>query len=223
MDIEKLQEHLPDEMFAEVAKAFSDLVGQRDQARNESIAGRKSLKENNAKLEYEVQQFREALGVDTPDELQEKGIAVDQAQQYEAKLKKYARDLEQVQEQLSSAVQERRNTEAKLMLSSALSSHDWVDRDVVETYVQSSVSWEGDDLYFKSPDGNLMTVADGVATLAKSKPQLLNPTGAGGAGVRSSNARGVAEGEPMTRAEFDALPAIRKAEVASEAGFTLID
>ena len=109
------------------------------------------------------------------------------------------------------------------MLSSALSSHDWVDRDVVETYVQSSVSWEGDELYFKSPDGNLMTVADGVATLAKSKPQLLNPTGAGGAGVRAANGRGVAEVGPMTGAEFDALPAIRKAEVASEAGFTLID
>jgi len=223
MDIQQLQEHLPDEMFEEVAKAFNDLMGQRDQARNASIAGRKSLKENNAKLEQEVQMFRDVLGVESPDELQDKGVAVDQAQQYEAKLKKYARDLEVVQEQLNTAVSERRSTQAKLALSSALSAHDWVDKDVVETYVANSVTWEGDDLYFQASDGNIMSVADGVATLAKNKPQLLNPTGAGGAGVRSSNARGVAEGEQMTRAEFDALPALRKAEVASEAGFTLID
>ncbi len=223
MDIDTLKEHLPDETFEQVAKAFNDLIGQRDQARSESISGRKTLKETNAKLENEVQMFREVLGVESPDELADKNVGVDQSQQYEAKLKKYARDLETVQEQLNSALTARRQTEAKLQLSSALNEHDWVDKDVVESYVANSVIWEGDELYYKATDGNIMSVADGVATLAKSRPQLLQPTGAGGAGVRSSNARGIAEDEPMTRAEFDALPAIKKAEVASEAGFQLID
>ena len=223
MDIEKLKEQLTETDFLELTTAMSDLIGQRDQARNESISGRKSLKENNARLETELLGFKEALGVDNVDELEGQGISVEQSTQYEAKLKKYQRDLDSVQEQLQSANRERQATQTKLALSSALQGHDWVDQDVVENYVANNVVWEGDELYYKSHEGNMMSVADGVATLAKSKPQLLQPTGAGGAGVRSSNARGVAEDEPMTRDEFDALPALKKAEYASQAGFTLID
>ena len=223
MDIDKLKEHLPDEMFGEVAQAFTDLLGQRDQARQESINGRKTLRENNANLEAELQQFKEMLGVDSVDEVEEKGFAAEKTQQYETKLKKYQRELEMAQKELESAVQDSRQTKAALALSSAMAGHDWVDKEVVESYVSRNLQWEGDELFFKSADGAVLSVSDGIATLAKSKPQLLNATGAGGAGVRSSNARGVAEDEPMTREEFDALPAIKKAEVAAQAGFTLID
>ena len=91
---------------------------------------------------------------------------------------------------------------------------------MVADHISNKLVWEGDDLLFKTDDGNLVSVKDGVAGIAKSRPELLKPTGAGGAGVRSSNARGNAGQTTMTRAEFEALPPAKQMEAAKD-GVTL--
>lgn len=75
------------------------------------------------------------------------------------------------------------------------------------------MQWEGDEIFFKSDDGKLIPVKDGVAGIAKTRPELLKPTGTGGAGVRQANAGG-AGGKTMTRAEFEALPPAQRVEQA---------
>jgi hypothetical protein len=105
-------------------------------------------------------------------------------------------------------------------LTEALSGHEFVAKDVVETYVGNRLTWEGDDLLFKTDEGNLVTVKDGVSAFAKSRPELLKPTGAGGAGVRSANA-GRKEGQQtITRAEFEAMSPTQKLE-ASKSGVSI--
>ena len=59
----------------------------------------------------------------------------------------------------------------------------------METYVSQRLTWEGDELLFNDGD-KLVAVKDGVAGLVKSRPELLKPTGTGGAGVRDHNAGG---------------------------------
>jgi hypothetical protein len=89
-----------------------------------------------------------------------------------------------------------------------------VARDLVETFVSQRLTWEGDDLLFKSDDGKLIPLKDGVTGIAKTRPELLKPTGTGGAGVRQSNAGGGGGAKTMTRAEFEAMPPAQRVEVA---------
>ena len=39
--------------------------------------------------------------------------------------------------------------------------HEFIARDVVETFVSNRLTWEGDDLLFKTDDGKLVPVKDG--------------------------------------------------------------
>jgi len=77
--------------------------------------------------------------------------------------------------------------------------------------------FEGDDIFFKTDDDKLVSVNDGVAGIAKARPELLKPSGTGGAGVGSRGARGSGDPKQMTRQEFEALDPSAKME-ASKAG-----
>ena len=101
MDLETLKDALGDEKFAALKTYVDDLTGQRDAARNESITGRKGLKEKLTKLEADQAALLEKLGLDSLDDLASlpdaKGSA-EAAKQYEAKLKRMERELAETKE-----------------------------------------------------------------------------------------------------------------------------
>lgn len=192
MDIEQLKEALGDEKFSTLKTYIDDLTGQRDAARNESIAGRKGLKAKLDEMTAAQARLMEKLGVESLEDLDSlpdaKGQA-DAVKQYEAKLKK----LERENAELAAGKQEidgkYRDSLKRAVVADALGSHEFVARDLVETYVSQRLTWEGDELLFKDGD-KLVAVKDGVAGLVKSRPELLKPTGTGGAGMRDHNAGG---------------------------------
>ena len=106
-----------------------------------------------------------------------------------------------------------RASQQRAVITEAMSAHEFVARDVVETYVGRSLVWEGDELMFKTDSGSLVSVKDGVAGIAKARPELLKPAGAGGAGVRQP-AAGSGGAKHMTRAEFEALEPAQRVEMA---------
>jgi hypothetical protein len=220
MDIAALKEALGDEKFTELETFVNDLQGQRDQARTESISGRKTLKENLQKLEQQQAALLDRLGIDSVDDIDSlpdvKGAA-DAAKQYEAKLKRMERELAEEREGKQAIEGRFKESQKSAYLSKALGEHEWLARDVVESFITPHLEWEGDELLFKTSEGKLTSVKDGVAGLAKARPELLKPSGAGGAGVRSSTARGQA-GKTMTRAEFDAASHSERAEFAKSGG-----
>jgi hypothetical protein len=132
-----------------------------------------------------------------------------------------------MERQLQEAIEDKSVTEQKFKdairqatVADALGAHEFLAKDVVSTFIGNRLVWEDDELLFKQEDGTLTTVSDGVSAFAKSRPELLKSTGAGGAGVRSSNARG-SEGQlTMTRAEFESLPPEKQME-AAKSGVTL--
>lgn len=224
MDISTLKEKLGDETFTKLQTYVTDLIGQRDAARQESIDGRKGKDKKITDLSARVEAFAERLGVEPDADLETlpdaKGLA-DASKQVEAKLKKMQRDLEASNAARDEAVGKFRDSQKKAAVAEALAGHEFIARDIVETYVGQSLTWEGDDLLFKSSDGKLIPVKDGVAEIAKSRPELLKSAGAGGAGFRQSNA-GSGDGKTMTRAQFDAAsPAERMAH--SKAGGKVVD
>lgn len=224
MDISTLKEKLGDETFAKLESHVNDLIGQRDAARRESIDGRKTLKKDRDDAIAERDEALEWAGVDSIQALREKpgpkGLA-EASQQVEAKLKKMQRDLDSAVQQRDDALGKFRGSLQKASIAEALAGHEFVDREVVESFVSQRLKWEGDELLFTSGDGKLIPVKDGVAEIAKTRPQLLKASGTGGAGVRQSNA-GSGGGKTMTRAQFDAAsPAERMAH--SKAGGVVVD
>lgn len=223
MDLETLKEALGDEKFAALKTYVDDLTGQRDAARNESITGRKGLREKLTKLEADQAALLEKLGLDSLDDLANmpdaKGAA-EAAKQFEAKTKRLERELAETRQAREQAEGKYKGTLQRAAVAEALGGHEFIARDIVESFIGARLVWEGDDLLFKADDGRLMPIKDGVAGIAKTRPELLKPTGSGGAGVRQGNAGGNAGAKTMTRAEFEAMPPAAKVE-AAKAGVTL--
>jgi len=223
MNIEDLKDALGDEKFSALKTFVDDLVGQRDAARQESISGRKGLREKLSALESAQASMMEKLGIDSLEDLDTlpdaKGAA-EAAKQYEVRVKRLERELQQAAAQRDEISGKYRGSLQKAAIAEALSGHEFIARDIVETYVSNRLAWEGDDLLYKSDDGRLLPLRDGVAAIAKSRPELLKATGTGGAGVRSSNARGDGT-KTMTRADFEAMTPQQKVE-AAKSGVQLV-
>lgn len=223
MNIEDLKDALGDEKFSALKTFVDDLVGQRDAARQESISGRKGLREKLTALESAQASMMEKLGIDSLEDLETlpdaKGAA-EAAKQYEVRVKRLERELQQAAAQRDEISGKYRGSLQKAAIAEALSGHEFIARDIVETYVSNRLAWEGDDVLYKSDDGRLLPLRDGVAAIAKSRPELLKATGTGGAGVRSSNARGDGA-KTMTRADFEAMTPQQKVE-AAKSGVQLV-
>lgn len=223
MDISKLKDAIGEDSFRELETYVSDLTNQRDEARNESINGRKTLKEKVSTLENERAQLLEKLGIDSFDEIDElteaKGQA-DAAKQFEAKNKRLERELAEAREALEASNTKFMDSQRTIRLGEALGKHEWLAPDVVESYLSPRLQWEGDELLYKNGDGKLVSVADGVSELAKSRPELLKPAGSRGAGVGSRGAGGADSTKQMSRADFEALPPEKRVEL-SKAGVQL--
>lgn len=218
MDIETLKEALGDK-FAALKTYVDDLVGQRDAARNESITGRKKLKDDLAAAQALAAKALEKLGVDSAEDLETLPDAKGQGEalkQFDVKLKRAERERDDAKRIADEASGKYKTSLQRAAIAEALGKHEFIARDVVETFVSNRLTWEGDDILFKTDDGKLVPVADGVAGIAKTRPELLKATGTGGAGVRSTNAGGSGGSKTMTRSDFEALaPAARMEHVKS--------
>lgn len=215
MDIEQLKDKLGDETFAKLKAHVDDLTGQRDAARNESINKRKALQTENEGLKAFKAKALEKLGVDGDEDLDAlpdaKGQA-DAAKQFEAKLKKAERERDEAKAAKEAADGKLRGSQQKAVIAEALGRHEFVARDVVEAFVAPRLVWEGDEIMFKADDGKLVAVSDGVAGLAKSRPELLKPTGTGGAGARTGGGTG---GGGASKGDFGGDRSARAAAIAA--------
>jgi hypothetical protein len=214
MDISQLKEALGDEKFAALKSYVDDLAGQRDAARAESINGRKKLKQDLETAQAVAQRALEKLGVDSPEELESLPDAKGQAEalkQLDAKIKRAERERDEAKAIAESATGKLRGSQTKAALAEAMSGHEFVAKDIVETFVSQRLTWDGEELLYKADDGKLVPVRDGVPAFAKQRPELLKPQGTGGSGVRQANA-GSGGAKQMTRSQFEAAtPADRMA------------
>lgn len=215
MDIETLKEALGDEKFAELKTYVDSLEGKLTTVRKKAD----SETARAGKLHDAQERLLEKLGVASLDEIDAlpdaKGQA-DAVKQYETRLKKMERDLAAAAAERDEIGGKYRGSLQRAAIAEALGAHEFLARDVVETFIEKRLAWEGEELMFKADNGNLIALKDGVAGIAKSRPELLKPTGSGGAGFKPSNAGSSGQAKTMSQAEFDGLrPAERAKAMAN--------
>jgi hypothetical protein len=192
MNLEQLKDKLGDEKFAELKAYVDDLSGQRDAARQESIAGRKKLKEEVETLRGIKTKLFEKLALDDDADLDSlpdgKGHA-EAVKQFETKLKRLEREKAEALAQKGEIEGKYRGSRLDAALEKSLSGFEWIDRDIASLLIKNVVVWEDDQIMIKGDGTKVMTLEDGVKTLASTKPHLLKAKGAGGSG-HGTNARG---------------------------------
>lgn len=209
MDLEPLKAKLGDEMFTQLQAHIADLTGQRDAARNESIQGRKTLKAKVAELEAVQAKVFERLGIDTADELDTLPDAKGQAEamkQVEAKLKRLEREAADKGKAFDELSAKHRSALQQSTMQKALSAHQFIDADLVSSYLSQRVVWEEDQPFYRADDNKLLPLDEGVKLLATTKPHLLKAQGTGGSGYTGARGHGQA-GKTINRADFEAMPA----------------
>lgn len=219
MEISALKDKLGDETFQELESFITTLTAQRDDARRESIVGRKGLQGQVKELTAWQEKLMDKLGIETPEQVDDlpenMSGQVDAVRQLETKIKRLERSIQETTADRDGWVEKHRGAQRKAVLADALSKHDFVDRDVIEAFVSSRLAWEDDELIFKGEDGTPMSVTDGITAIAKAKPQLLRAPGARGAGVPNDSGKG---GKTITRAQYDAMSADEKTAHVNDGG-----
>lgn len=193
MDITKLKGKLEDGTFEELSGFITSLTEQRDAARVESVEKRKGLQKKVEDLTRKLETAVEKLGLGSADEIDEmpdiKGQA-EAAKQFEARVKKLERDLETATKERDALFAKNREATKEAILSQALGAHEFVDRDVVASFISARLEWDGDELNYKGEGSKILSVTDGVAELVKAKPNLLKVPGEKGANVPNNGTGG---------------------------------
>lgn len=196
MNLEDLKDVLGDERFAVLATYVTDLTGQRDAARKESIEGRKSLKAKVAEQDAALAKVMEKLGVETLEDIDTLPPAKGQAEavkQLETRLKRMETDLKARETALGELSSKYRDSQLSAALGNALSAHEFNDREVVEAFVRGHIAWDNEQPLYKTSDGSLLPLDEGVGLLAKTKPLLLKAAGTGGSGYNPNAGSGQAK------------------------------
>lgn len=193
MDITKLKgKQLDDATFEELSKFVTDLTEARDAARKESIDGRKAKDATIKDLKAWQEKAVEKLGLESPEGIEDLNIQgqAEAAKQFEAKVRKLERDLEAATKERDALFTKNREATKEAILSQALGAHEFVDRDVVASFISARLEWDGDELNYKGEGGKILSVTDGVAELVKTKPSLLKVPGEKGANVPNNGTGG---------------------------------
>ena len=222
MNLETLKgKTLDDETFAKLHAYVEDLTGARDAAKQESIEGRKKLKAEVEQLRAVKATLFEKLGIDEDvdlDALEVKGQA-EAAKQFETKLKRLEREKADALAKAGEIEGKWKSSRLDAALEKALSSHEFIDRDLVASFIAKQVQWEDDQVLVKAGD-KLVPLEDGVKHFAQTKPHLLKAQG-GAKGSGTPPGAGSGGGNRMTSAEFENLrPAERAKAMASGISIT---
>lgn len=211
MDIESLKEQLGDR-FPELKSYVADLIGQRDAAVKESKDKRIMLQAEVERLTGLKAALLEKLGLESEEQLdnlpaQLKGQA-EAAKQFESRVKRLEREAAEKDKALADLTAKHRQTVLAAELGKALNAYEFIDRDLVESYLMHRLTWEDDQARYQDEKGVSIPLAEGVTHLATSKPHLLKTPGARGSGYNPA-ARGGEVMNPWAKDSFNLTEQLR--------------
>lgn len=191
MDIETLKEALGDK-FGPLKAYVDDLTGQRDAARQESIAGRKALKAKVDEQAALIARTFERLGVESADELETLPDGKGQAEalkQFEARLKKSEKLAAEALAERDTLKGQVAKAARDAAVRAAVSKHEFIDADVAGMLLERGIRQDGEQVLFEADSGKLIPLDEGAAFLAKTKPHLVKAAGAPGSGYRDGGGK----------------------------------
>lgn len=176
MDITKLKGKLEPEEYAALERHVTTLIEQTDAAKRELTEGRKGKQQELERLQAQQTAILKALGLSTPaelDDVQDVPARKADLERLVAQERRLQKKLEETQAERDQAKGKLQGTHKRQALDAALSKFDFVDKDVVEAYLEPRLEWDGEDLIFVSEAGVPSSLEDGVKGLVRSKPSLL--------------------------------------------------
>ena len=210
MNLESIKAKLSDSEFAELTSYVTTLTNQKEEARKESIEGRKTLKAEVEKLRHVKETLFDKLGLEDDADLDSvqlptKGAEVEAAKKYERQIKKLTEELTATKESYSGLEKTHRTTLLEAQLSKAIAGHQFVDNDLVTDFVKARVQFEDGALVYRDGDKSL-SIDEGIKLLATTKPHLLKAQGSSGSGFNTTSTTGkVKDFASMTLDERSAL------------------
>lgn len=212
MQLESLKEPLG-ERFAELEQYVNSLIEQRDKAVKESLTRRQELKAKAETAEANTVKLMEKLGIETLEELDALPPAKGQAEalkQLETRLKALDSAAKAKDAALAELAAKHRQAMLTTELNQALSAYEFIDRDLVESYLRQKLTWDEDhdQARYQDDKGNLLAVTEGVMRLATSKPNLVKQPGARGSGYNPT-ARGGEVKNPWAKGSFNLTEQLR--------------
>ncbi|MCP4700145.1 MAG: ATP-binding protein [Gammaproteobacteria bacterium] len=223
MELGKLKEALGDETFAALETYVTDLKGQRDEARKESISGRKQLRAKVAELEKAQGDMLERLGVDDLEGLEKLDIKgqADANKQFGVKVSRLEKQLAEVTTDRDKTADKYRKSTIAAKVGKAFKEYNFIDEDMVAEFVNSRVTMEDGEIFYQDGDTAPMPLAEGLATLVQSRPGLVKKNGARGSGHVPSGT-GSTAGQKIGRADWDKM-SLTAQKSALKQGATLTD
>lgn len=211
MDIESLKEQLG-ERFPELKSYVAELIGQRDAATKESKDKRIMLQSEVERLSGLKTALLEKLGLESEEQLDDlpaqlKGQA-EAAKQFESRVKRLEREISEKAKAMQDLTEKHRQTMLNAELAQALTAHEFIDRDLVESYLRQKLIWDDDQVRYLDEKGAPIPLAEGVMHLATSKPHLLKSPGARGSGYNPA-ARGGEVANPWAKDSFNLTEQLR--------------
>lgn len=184
-DLDSLKGKLDDETLAKLRAHVDDLSTKAETAEEKARKAAKESIEGRKGKDARIARMAELLGVEPDADLDAlpdpKGQA-DAVKQHEAKIRRLERENAEFQRARDEAMGQIKTMRRDQSLAQALEGHRFKNPSDVRVLLQSRVVEEGDELYFKTDDGKTVSLKDGAAWFAKTRPDYVEASDAGGSG-----------------------------------------
>ena len=205
MDITSLKDTLGNETFTELSDYITSLTTQRDAARRESIDKRKTLQARVTELEGLHAVFMDKLGIADAselDSLEGKPALAEVERQYQARIKRMEMELKTQRERTEAVEGRYREERTNAVLAGAVAKHPFLNAEDATILLRHRMVVDGDEISFKTDEGNLVSVDEGAAWVAKTRPHLVRAQGAGGSGTPPAGTAGSVT-NPFSKEHFN--------------------
>ena len=183
-DIASLKDKLDAQQFTDLSAFVTEQATRTETAEGKARTAARESIEGRTKLKADLQLALEKLGVDSADALSalpdSKGQA-DALKQYEVQLKRAQRERDEFKTSLDDVQGKVTASRREAAIAQALASQPFLDKDLASDFISARIRQEGDD-FLMDAGGKLVSVQDGAAWLATTKPILLPPAGNGATG-----------------------------------------
>lgn len=206
MDITILKDKLENETFSELSDYITSLTTQRDAARRESIDKRKTLQARVTELEGLHAMFLDKLGIADAselDSLEGKPALAEVERQYQARLKRMEADLKAQHARTAEIEGRWKEERTNAAINAALAKHPFVNAEDASVLLRHRMVVDGDEISFKTDEGHMVSVDEGAAWVAKTRPHLVRAQGAGGSGMPPAGTAGTAVKNPWSKDHFN--------------------
>lgn len=214
-DLDTLKDKLDGETLTKLRTHVDELSSKAETAEEKARTAARESIEGRKKLKAERDKAFEKLGITESDELEALPEAKGQGEatkQLEAQVKKLTRERDEATQARDALGGEMKGMKRNAALTKAIQGHKFKNPADVQVLLERRLVDEGDAVLFKTDDGKTVSLDEGAAWFAKTRPDYIEAAGDDGEG---SGFRGTGGGGSGKSGDFGGARDERKAAIAA--------